>query len=129
MAKNKISTKKIIATNEELASYSLDDMLTKTYGSKGKAAREAAETRINAIAQNFIMSNSLKEIREGRNKSQHQVAHVMDVDDSVVSKLEKNFEKAQIDTILRYARALNAKAVNIVFEFAKKDRQILQLHI
>jgi len=48
----------------------------------------------------------------------------------VVSKLEKNFEKAQLDTILRYAKALKAKNVNIVFEFGKKEEsQVLQLEL
>jgi predicted transcriptional regulator len=126
---NKKSPVKTVITEQDLVGYTLDDMLTKTYGPKGAAAREAAEVKINAIAQNLAMSNTLKEIREGRKKSQHEVANGMDVDDSVVSKLEKNFEKAQIDTILRYAKALKAKNVNIVFEFAKKEKQVLQFHV
>lgn len=128
MTKKKSSVKPII-TDDDLKGYSLDEMLTKTYGSKGQAARQAAELRINAIAQNLATSNTLKEIREGQKKSQHEVADKMDVDDSVVSKLEKNFETAQINTILRYAKALKAKNVDIVFEFAGKAKQVLQLKV
>jgi DNA-binding XRE family transcriptional regulator len=126
MAKKKNSVKTII-TNEDLKGYSLNDMLTKTYGPRGKASREEAETRINAIAQNMVMSNTLKELRERQHKSQREVADVMQVDGSVVSKLEKNFENAQIGTILRYAKALKVKNVDLVFEFKNKDKQVLHL--
>jgi DNA-binding XRE family transcriptional regulator len=124
MAKKKSPAKTVI-TGEDLKGYSLNDMLTRSYGPRGKAAREDAETRIHAIAQNLVMSNTLKEIREKRNKSQREIASVMDVDNSVVSKLEKNFGKAQITTILRYAKALKVKNVDIVFEFTKNDKQTL----
>lgn len=115
--------------DEDLVVYTLEEMLTKNYGPKGKASREEAEAKINAIAQNLSLSNTLKEIRESRKKSQREVANVMHVDDSVVSRLEKNFEKAQIDTLLRYAKALKAINIEIVFEFAKKDKQVLHLNI
>lgn len=124
---NKKSPAKTVIADSDLIGYSLDDMLTETYGPKGKASRTEAEAKIDAIAKNLVSRNTLKEIREARKKSQHQIASVMKVDDSVVSKLEKNFEKAQIDTILRYAKALKAINVSIVFEFEKKDKQTLQL--
>lgn len=115
-------------TEKDLVGHSLDTMLTKSYGPKGTAKRKAAETRINIIAQNLVSSNELKELREYRHKSQAQVADEMNVDDSVVSKLEKNFEKAQLTTILRYAKALDVEDVNIVFKFNKKHSQVLHLH-
>lgn len=118
-----------MATADDLKGYSLDQILTETYGPKDSVKRKAAEAKIEHIAKHLVATNTLKEIREGRNKSQAQVADSMDVDNSVVSKLEKNFEKAQVATILRYAKALNAKHVNIVFEFAKKDSQVLQLNL
>lgn len=124
---NKTSPAKTVIADSDLVSYSLDEMLTKTYGPKGRASRIEAEAKIDAIAKNLVSRNTLKEIREARKKSQHQIASVMNVDDSVVSKLEKNFEKAQMDTILRYAKALKATNVSIVFEFDKKDKQTLQL--
>jgi len=102
-------------------------MLTETYGPKTSTKRKTAEAKIEFIAKYLVASNTLKEIREHRNKSQAQVASIMGVDNSVVSKLEKNFEKAQVTTILRYAKALNARHVNIVFEFDKKDSQTLHL--
>ena len=118
-----------MATTDDLKGYTLDDMLTETYGPKTSAKRKAAEAKIEFIAKHLAATNTLKEIRERRKKSQAQVADSMDVDNSVVSKLEKNFEKAQVATILRYAKALNAKHVNIVFEFDKKASQTLQLSI
>lgn len=52
----------------------------------------------------------------------------MHVDNSVVNKLEKNFEKAKLTAIIRYVKALKAKSVNIVFEFDKKDSRVLHLN-
>lgn len=127
MKKSKSPARK--ATADDLKGYTLDEMLTETYGPKDSVKRKAAEAKIEHIAKHLVATNTLKEIREGRKKSQAQVADSMDVDNSVVSKLEKNFEKAQVATILRYAKALNAKHVNIVFEFAKKDSQVLQLNL
>ncbi len=117
----------IVGGADDLKGYTLDDMLTETYGPKNSTKRKKAEAKIEFIAKYLVASNTLKEIREHRKKSQAQVASIMDVDNSVVSKLEKNFEKAQVTTILRYAKALNAKHVNIVFEFNKKDSQTLHL--
>lgn len=125
MKKSKSPVK--LAVTDDLKGYSLDDMLTETYGPKTSTKRKTAEAKIEFIAKYLVASNTLKEIREHRNKSQAQVASIMDVDNSVVSKLEKNFEKAQVTTILRYAKALNAKHVNIVFEFDKKESQTLHL--
>ncbi len=125
MKKSKSPVK--VAVTDDLKGYSLDEMLTETYGPKTSTKRKTAEAKIEFIAKYLVASNTLKDIREHRNKSQAQVASIMDVDNSVVSKLEKNFEKAQVTTILRYAKALNARHVNIVFEFDKKDSQTLHL--
>ena len=115
-------------TDQDLVSHSLDDMLTKTYGPKGSTKRTAAQGRIKALGQTLEVNNSLKELRELCNKTQAQVASIMHVDGSVVSKLEKNFEKSQLSTILRYAKALNVAHVSISFEFAnKKLSQVLEL--
>ena len=119
---------KLPVTDQDLVSHSLDDLLTETYGQKGTTTRTNAEAKIKLISENLELINALKIIRESRHKTQKEVAHLMDVDDSVVSKFEKHVEKAQLSTLLRYAKALNAKHVNITFEFAdKKKSQVLEL--
>jgi len=103
-------------------------MITKNYVSKGTAKRNAAEQKIKLITENLILCNTLKEIREDRKKSQVQIADAMHIDNSVVNKLKKNFEKAKLTAIIRYVKALKAKSVNIVFEFDKKDSRVLHLN-
>ena len=125
--KAKKSKSKNIISEEDLKSYSVNEILTESYGARGTAKRKIAELRIAELSKNIVRNNTLKEIREERNKSQHQVAGVMKVDDSVVSKLEKNFEKAQINTILRYAKALKAKSIELIFTFGENHQHVLQL--
>ncbi len=114
-----------VAVTDDLKGYSLDDILTESFGPKNSQKRKSAEKKIELISSNLIVNNTLKEIREELKKTQAQIASLMDVDHSVVSKLEKNFEKAQMDTILRYAKALKATNVNISFVFEKEETYVL----
>ena len=127
MVKKNKSVKK--ALTKDLKAYSLDEVLDITYGPRDSAKRKIAYNKIAMVAQGIELANKIKEIREKLNKTQHDVAKIMAVDDSVISKLEKHFESAQLNTIIRYAKALKAQNVNIVFEFAKKEKHILQLNI
>jgi DNA-binding XRE family transcriptional regulator len=126
MKKTKSPVKKPV-TDQDFVSHSLEDILTETYGQKGTEKRTKADARLSSIAGNLGILNTLKIIRESRHKTQKQVADLMDVDHTVISKFESHVEKAQLSTLLRYAKALNAKHVNITFEFDKKHTQVLEL--
>lgn len=72
---------------------------------------------VNHIIMERIKVHTLKQVRRIRNISQLEVSNYLNIDPSVVSKTEKNFKNAQLDTIVKYAQALDATSINIEFQF------------
>lgn len=75
------------------------------------------------------VKNSLKELRESQAISQKNFAKAMKLAPANVCRIEQNFKNAQIKTILKYAKALKATKVTMVFEFPKNVKHILPLNI
>ncbi|HWY12333.1 MAG TPA: hypothetical protein VN026_13455 [Bacteroidia bacterium] len=57
-------SKKIKIKKSDLKGYSLDEMLTKSYGKKGIKKRKEAEKRISGISKDLAKNNKLKEKSE-----------------------------------------------------------------
>jgi len=98
---------------------SFDTLEDKYYGKKGTAKREAYETTF----KEDLIGEILKQIREKQNLTQDQLAQLLNVNKSNISKIENNLKSIRMDTFFRVVEALNTK-MTIKLEFGKINREV-----
>ena len=104
-------------TSLKLTSFeSLED---KYYGKQGTAKREAYETAF----KEELIGEIIKQIREKQNLTQDDLAQLLNVNKSNISKIENNLKSIRMDTFFRVLEALNTK-MTIKLEFGKIHREI-----
>ena|ERR1700761_1702180 len=104
-------------TSLKLTSFeSLED---KYYGKKGTVKREAYETSF----KEELIGEIIKQIREKQNLTQDQLAQILNVNKSNISKIENNLKSIRMDTFFRVLEALNTK-MTIKLQFGKIAREV-----
>jgi HTH-type transcriptional regulator / antitoxin HipB len=98
---------------------SFESLENKYYGKKGMAKREAYEA---AFKEEFI-GEIIKQIREKQNLTQEELAQILKVNKSNISKIENNLKSIRMDTFFRVIEALKAK-MTIKLEFGKIYREV-----
>jgi HTH-type transcriptional regulator/antitoxin HipB len=98
---------------------SFEALEDKYYGKKGTAKREAYETSF----KEELIGEIIKQIREKQNLTQDQLAQILNVNKSNISKIENNLKSIRMDTFFRVLEALNTK-MTIKLQFGKIDREV-----
>jgi len=95
----------------------------KVYGSRGSKKREEYENELKAE----LIGDFLKKLRKQENLTQEQLAKLMKIDKSYISKIENNLKETKFGTIRRYVEALKVNKMSLNFEFDNGDSETLQL--
>jgi DNA-binding XRE family transcriptional regulator len=111
------TTKKKQNTSPKLTSF--EELENKHYGQRGSLKREAYE---NAFKEELI-GELIKQIREKQNLTQDELAALMNINKSNISKIENNLKSIRMETFFRVLEALNTK-MTIKLEFGKIQREI-----
>jgi DNA-binding transcriptional regulator YiaG len=74
---------------------------------RNKMSRERRE-KINAMTKNMLAEMPMHELRRARQLSQEQLAHVLDIKQGSVSKLERRTD-LYISTLRRYIEAMGGE--------------------
>ncbi len=98
---------------------SFETLENKYYGKKGKAKREAYE----AAFREELIGEIIKQIREKQNLTQEELAQMLNVNKSNISKIENNLKSIRMDTFFRVLEALKTK-MTIKLEFGKIYREV-----
>lgn len=92
---------------------SFDVLENKYYGKKGTAKREVYETAF----KEELIGEIIKQIREKQNLTQEELAQLLDVNKSNISKIENNLKSIRMDTFFRVLKALNTQmTIKLVFD-------------
>jgi Uncharacterized protein conserved in bacteria len=111
------SSKKKHNTSLKLTSF--EELETKHYGKKGSPKREAYETAF----KEELIGELIRQIREKQNLTQDQLAALLNINKSNISKIENNLKSIRMETFFRILEALNTK-MTIKLEFGKIRREI-----
>ena len=95
----------------------------KKYGIKGSEAREQYENEF----QTELIGDFLKKLRKQENLTQEQLAEIMRIDKSYISKIENNLKETKFGTIRKYVEALNVSKMSLKLEFDNGKSETLQL--
>ncbi len=95
----------------------------KVYGVQGSEAREQYEKDFKAE----LIGDFLKKLRKEENLTQEQLAEIMKIDKSYISKIENNLKETKFGTIRRYVEALNVSKMSLKLEFDSGKTETLQL--
>ncbi len=95
----------------------------KVYGLKGNETREQYERDFKIE----LMGDFLKKLRKQENLTQGQLAELMNIDKSYISKIENNLKETKFGTIRRYVEALKVNKMSLRFEFDTGNSEELQL--
>jgi HTH-type transcriptional regulator/antitoxin HipB len=106
---------------------SLDALKDKTLGKIGTAERDKFERDLTFE----IIGELMREIREKRNLTQDQLADILGIDRTVISKIENNLRGQKISTLFRYVNALDCQLTLKIVDKSKtkgstriKDKEI-----
>ena len=91
----------------------------KHYGKKGTVKRQAYETSF----KEELIGEIIKQIREKQHMTQDDLAQLLHVNKSNISKIENNLKSIRMDTFFRVLGALNTK-MTIKLEFGKIQREV-----
>ena len=100
-----------------------DEQKDKVYGHKGSEAREKYEKDF----KTELIGDFLKKLRKSKNLTQEQLAEIMKIDKSYISKIENNLKETKIGTIRRYVEALKVSKMSLKLEFDNGNSETLQL--
>jgi len=100
-----------------------DRLKDKMYGEKGSETREQYEKDLKAE----MMGDFLKKLRKQENMTQGQLAELMKIDKSYISKIENNLKETKFGTIRRYVEALKVNKMTLNLEFDNGHSEKLQL--
>jgi HTH-type transcriptional regulator / antitoxin HipB len=89
------------------------------YGKKRTVKREAYESAF----KEELIGEIIKQIREKQNLTQDELAQILNVNKSNISKIENNLKSIRMDTFFRVVEALKTK-MTIKLEFGKINRKI-----
>ena len=95
----------------------------KVYGLKGSESREQYEKDFKIE----LMGDFLKKLRKQENLTQEQLAELMKIDKSYISKIENNLKETKFGTIRRYVEALKVNKMTLKLEFDNGNSEVLQL--
>jgi HTH-type transcriptional regulator/antitoxin HipB len=98
---------------------SFEALENKYYGKKGTPKREAYETAF----KEELIGEIIKQIREKQNLTQDELAQLLKVNKSNISKIENNLKSIRMETFFRVLDALNTK-MTIKLEFGKIHREV-----
>ena|ERR1700676_196274 len=98
---------------------SFEELENRYYGKKGTAKREAYESDF----KEELIGEIIKQIREKQNLTQDELAQILNVNKSNISKIENNLKSIRMDTFFRVVEALNTK-MTIKLEFGKIHREV-----
>ena len=98
---------------------SFETLENRYYGKKGIAKREVYESAF----KEELVGEIIKQIREKQNLTQDQLAQILNVNKSNISKIENNLKSIRMDTFFRVVEALRAK-MTIKLEFGKIQREV-----
>jgi HTH-type transcriptional regulator / antitoxin HipB len=112
--KKNITTSKV----KTVAFTKLED---KYFGKKGSVKRGKYEAELNEE----IIGELIKQAREKQNLTQEQLAGLLGINKSNVSKMENNIKSMRIGTLMKVLQTLNAKvSLQVEFGSAKKKLKI-----
>jgi len=83
----------------------MEELETKYFGKKGTPKREAYETQI----QMELIGELIKQTREGNHLTQSQLAKMLGMDKTYVSKMENNLKTQRLDTVIKVFKALKGQ--------------------
>jgi DNA-binding XRE family transcriptional regulator len=107
--------------NKKLKAVSLETMIDSHVGKVGTSRRESFEQELRLE----LLGHLIKEARLHQKLTQEQLGKLVGVQKAQISKLENNFTKARIDTVLKVFKALNAK-VRLKVDLPQKKLAIPQ---
>jgi HTH-type transcriptional regulator/antitoxin HipB len=96
-----------------------ENLENRYYGKKGIIKREAYESAF----KEELIGEIIKQIREKQNLTQDELAQILNVNKSNISKIENNLKSIRMDTFFRVVEALKTK-MTIKLEFGKINREI-----
>lgn len=100
-----------------------DDHKDKVYGLKGSESRAQYENDFKIE----LIGDFLKKLRKQENLTQGQLAELMKIDKSYISKIENNLKETKFGTIRRYVEALKVNKMSLKLEFENGNSEVLQL--
>ncbi len=100
-----------------------DGLKDKAYGTKGSETREQYEKDL----KSELVGDFLKKLRKQENLTQSQLAEIMKIDKSYISKIENNLKETKFGTIRRYVEALKVNKMSLNLEFDNGHSEELQL--
>lgn len=91
--------------NEELKSYSLEEVKDRLIGEIGTPERDVYEYELRME----VLGRMIKSARKERDLTQEELGQLIGVKKAQISKLENSANSATIDTILKVFKALKAE--------------------
>ena len=95
----------------------------KIYGPEGSETREQYEKDF----KTELIGDFLRRLRKQENLTQEQLAEIMKIDKSYISKIENNLKETKFGTIRRYVEALKVSKMSLNLEFDDGNSETLQL--
>ncbi|MCD4694909.1 MAG: helix-turn-helix domain-containing protein [Bacteroidales bacterium] len=108
---------------EKMGFVSHDRHKDKVYGPKGSGPREQYEKDLKIE----LIGDFLKKLRKQENLTQGQLAELMKIDKSYISKIENNLKETKFGTIRRYVEALKVNKMSLKLEFNNGNSEVLEL--
>jgi len=100
-----------------------DELKNKTYGSIGSKARDQYEKDLKLE----LIGDFLRNLRKKKKLTQEQLAELMKIDKSYITKIENNLKETRFGTIRRYVEALDVNRMSLRLEFDDGNFETLQL--
>ncbi len=108
---------------EKMGFVSHDTHKDKVYGMKGSESREQYEKDLKIE----LIGDFLKKLRKQENMTQEQLAAIMKIDKSYISKIENNLKETKFGTIRKYVEALKVDKMSLKLEFRNGNSEVLEL--
>lgn len=108
---------------KELGFVTHDEHKNKIYGPKGSEERKQYEKDLKIE----LIGDFLRKLRKQKNLTQEQLAELMKIDKSYISKIENNLKETKFGTIRRYVEALKVSKMSLRLEFDDGNSEDLQL--
>ena len=87
---------------DQFKTVSVDEMISRDLGELGTPARDQFDAKV----QTAVIAYQLKEMRQQKNLTQQQLAELVGIDKTQISKIEKGGRNLTIETIARIVHAL-----------------------
>jgi DNA-binding XRE family transcriptional regulator len=87
---------------DQFKTTSIDELISRDIGRPGTKEREKFDAKV----QTAVIAYQLKELRKKQNITQQQLAEMVGIDKTQISKIEKGSRNLTIETIARIVNAL-----------------------